>query len=145
MMTSFSTLIMDFESGEDRGARLETLIDKARRWCFLVFSNPPPSDVSSGPRDRVHLAHHNSYDLVKMNSMATMKGENGEPVRWNWLTTEGNKTETMSYLSILPICWNDDPTIYTRRDCWMRIEHQGSSPSRLLGQSRLGVRSWKES
>ena len=71
---------------------------------------------SASGTSEVRLAHHSPSDLVNDDSMATMNGENGEPVRWKWLTTEGSKTETMSYRSPLPICWNNNPIVYTRRD-----------------------------
>lgn len=131
MMTSLSILIMDFDSGEGRRAqwwirqeasafsslliRLHQTLPserfRANGWC-------PPSLAETYEReDKVRLAHHhNPCDLVKGDSMAMMKGENGEPVRWNWLTAEGNKMETMSYRSPLPICWNNNPIVYTRCD-----------------------------
>ncbi|KAK3390318.1 hypothetical protein B0H63DRAFT_465245 [Podospora didyma] len=109
-MPSLQTLVIDFETEEDRRAELERLINrKVMDWKFIVYTNkhhilPTMGGATTASAGQAQARWHlrNGYG-EEGRPETTWNFDNvdtimkGEPVRKNWLTTDGNKVKKMSW------------------------------------------------
>ncbi|KAM7198152.1 hypothetical protein V8F33_005210 [Rhypophila sp. PSN 637] len=138
LMPSLRRLTIDFETGIANSEEMEKYIsENVKEWQFLVLENPPPSVFKvQGDKNGEESEEEWAYQMVDPEacyemdgheqdgkprshppppSLADLKGDNGELVKWGWLKldnlmmTKKNPVEeeccVTSYASPLPGVW----------------------------------------